>query len=448
MRMTKLVLFSSLLLAGIGCKSSNRNEQGSEVLGTDNSVIQSEGEYDPTVGVNNYYVAYANQGSGKLQFIQWNFKTNKPIKDLDGVTNKPMTAKDANNKDVPVIVNFGQSAGGLVIGPLPNRYKGQLDSNKDVNYGYYSGKLWACNDAFTFGTGKIVTTNSSDKCYVEFDTEDQSWYTLSIINKGPNGTDGLSYSPNAGLAAFTAAKTKSVPLNPATANPNGLILQPGDVNVEISAPDAATILKVMKDLESKFQTSSNQNQERNTCLKNGRANQWLDLQAHFYCILPYSPHRHCYSTSLVNETAGIDLIQGAVTKEVMAKVASGTLPKEKAAETIGAETRKRSVGTLIAAYNKSYNKCVGPKGNNPLPADQAQVFRYLMFTKLGLMDFKVESQNDGIDAFYKSLRPARERPRRVSDTMPYMKNQPRFDKIRGTQMCVIDPTQAICAAKK
>ena len=140
--------------------------------------------------------------------------------------------------------------------------------------------------------------------------------------------------------------------------------------------DADKVLEAMKAVQQEFKIDA---PTRNDCLKNARAGGWLDIQAHYYCLLPYGSLRTCYSQKLV-------------------------------------DTRKPDV---------AYGACIenGSAEGKWVHTTQGHVFKYIMFTQQGAADFNLESENEPINDFYKSL--GVERPRRALDTFPkWLPDQP------------------------
>ncbi len=175
---------------------------------------------------------------------------------------------------------------------------------------------------------------------------------------------------------------------------------PKQVNVTIDP----AVADAMKAAQAQFNAPADQ---ENDCLKNARASSWLDIQAHYYCQLPYDAVRMCYSTKLVEGASSAD-------------------PRVNA----------------MAAVN-AYNTCFSPPASGApdqrtpqakwIHENQEAVFKYIMFTKQGMFDFELGSENAAINKFYKDTNATR--PRRITDTFPaWLANQPRYDAIRTQQV--------------
>jgi hypothetical protein len=344
-------------------------------------------------------------------------------------------------------------AGGLTISVLDrnnqpvrpnNENQINLSSSDIVNYGYVQLDV-DCVLAHRFAVNPDVDdpTKANQKCDIYMDTEDRGMYAVTIVIKDPQlqaAVDNYQGDPRFfGLTNGSSERTNFdiQPLAPNSPLTRGLA--PGrEINVKFDQASSDKVVATMKKFYE-FYTRNGQNAESirewRTCLRNGRAVDWLDLQAHFYCILPYSPHRQCYSTSLVDLTQGI-----------------GSEP----------DANKR-MAKLFTAYNQSFDKCFG-KGkirdqNDPMyqdpNADQAlnetyKIFKTIMWTKTGLMDFNIEWSNATINAFFEQVKQQNPQIKgrfvRLLDPTDYVANDPtrppgygwrpnqlRYDNIRFAQ---------------
>ncbi|MEZ4743684.1 MAG: hypothetical protein R3B45_14775 [Bdellovibrionota bacterium] len=283
-----------------------------------------------------------------------------------------------------------------------------LNTNNDVNYGF-AGE-WSCLIAEKL-LGQSVSSKGR-KCRVELNTEDKYWYTFSAFYK----TKRLPSADNK-LIEDLQQKRRPSSLPTATQIPRSL----DDMNQlmanlplkplkNINSKIDPKLLAIMEGLHKKFILSDSDKAERNTCLKNGRANGWLDLQAHFYCMLPYGSLRVCYSTGLVENTAALRTTPGL--------------------------TSQQKVGIMVQAFWKSYLNCFGDGRpyESSLSDDEKNAFRYVMFTKQKLMDFNIDDEQSLINEFYKNIG-GDERPRRVIDVYPkWSLNQQRYIDIRKAQL--------------
>jgi hypothetical protein len=298
-----------------------------------------------------------------------------------------------------------------------------------VNYGFATDTPWTCYDAYRLVDERYTldeppapqtpppgTLSVTESCHVQMDTEDDYWYSITIYNLGSAKIKPGEYEPVRALKQMLLLKHPLVASSgtPFTFAP----LKPGEVNVDLDASSQAELLRLMQELKARPEYDET---ERNTCLLNGRAAAWLDIEAHYYCLYPYEPIRKCYSTDLVNKTAGLDKIT------------------DKAA----------AIAALMKAYHESFDDCFAVTsdptqayqrvgGKTLLSQAQANAFQYVMWTKAGLMDFNIEAQNRVVNEFYgpgkdKAWLKAH-RPRRITDNFTgWVENQPVYDAIRQAQ---------------
>lgn len=402
-----LMLLSVTAMVSSGCKQ--RTVKGSS---TKDAIVVNE---------TTLYGIFQFVGGRSMQFYKSDGPNNNVERDASGNPVIAVYAKDTTKQRNHAV---DPSGGQLII------YKAETKTgatfppvaeNIAVNYGW-SENTWPCNDGYELldEIDRIVPGDTS-LCRIEFNTEDKQQYTVLVA---PTKRDNFAQRPDSKLREFlnkykkpvlTATMDAKVPTGAAD---NGNPLKPMvDLNVAV---DKEFVLTAMVDLHNEFQVNSDKNKaleakkQRNTCLKNARAHEWLDLQAHFYCILPYEPHRSCYSLSLIEGTKDINLV---------------TDPQKKVAQ-------------LLGAYWSSYAKCIAPAasapGAKPLAPNTASVFKYIMFTKQGLMDFNIDSESETIEEFYTKVGEGGTlRPSRVTDVSPWSENQARYNKIRLTQATLI-----------
>jgi hypothetical protein len=263
-------------------------------------------------------------------------------------------------------------------------YGAPLNKQSEQRAGWYSNTKWKCVDAERFAYDKAVSPDASQECYVEINPTGGQGFSVAIIGLDASGNGLKSWSGSPGPAPAPA--NGGAP-QPVSAGP------PRKVNVTM---DHDSVLNAMLALHTQFNAAV---QERNDCLKNARASGWLDVQAHYYCLLPYADLRTCYSTKLI-------------------EVASNPDPKVAAT-------------APVAAYDACFTSATS--GNAKwLNDNQQAVFKYIMFTKQALFDFELGSENSAINDYYAKI--GEPRPRRVIDTYPdWLPDQPRYEVIRKAQ---------------
>jgi hypothetical protein len=323
--------------------------------------------------------------------------TGRPVEErrlfLDGGIGQPITLHKGDNAQTPVFPTLPQ--------------------NLESNYGW--ADKWPCSTAKELLNEPVAQGDDQQTCLVELNTEDRYMYAVAVIPLPP-----VSEYPDPAAASFLEANKPVAPLpadasTPVATDPTKPFgnnpLQPG-VHIN-AAMDEAAVVAVMKKLHDKYQVNTRDpadaKRQRNTCLKNGRARNWTDIQGHFYCIMPYSPHRECYSTYLA--------------AEIERRLAGVTEPQ------------KRLAGTVQIMW-ESYDKCFAPGKPYALDVETAKVFKYVMFSVQGAMDFNIDSEQRAISEFY-SQTGQTVRPRRLKDTEPWLMEQGRYNDLRKTQMQAI-----------
>jgi hypothetical protein len=272
-------------------------------------------------------------------------------------------------------------------------YGPPLEPIADQRAGWQTGKTkWKCRDAEKFATDTVTFTDRNQLCHVEINPTGGEGFSVAIIGLGANGAGITSYSSPGSAPAPVAVNGGAV--QAVSSGP------PRTVNVTL---DHDAVLDAMVAANTRFNAAI---EERNDCLKNARAAGWLDIQAHYYCLLPYNSIRTCYSTKLVEQASSTD------------------------------------AGTRAKAAITAYDTCLAPPANGAadsrnqdakwLHDKQEAVFKYVMFTKQGVADFELVSENETISDFYTRI--GESRPRRVNDVYPaWLMKQPRYDAIRKQQ---------------
>ena len=323
------------------------------------------------------------------------------------------TQKDASGVETkiehPAVVGSGI---GIIVDN--NKYGQPLLQNPSEADGLYSNTPWKCVDAETMALGAPVTVDASQLCHLEMNATAEVvttpagtsyGYALSIIGLDRGG-EGLKDFKN------TTPALNQGPL---------LSVSSGSPKAPNSTIDEAVVTQALLDARKHYNSPVG---ERNDCLKNLRTSDWLDIQAHYYCQLPKSPVRECYTTALVK---GRDALQAAAAAAI---AAGGAAP-----------TPQQQLAGLGKVYAGAFEACFSTAGATNdgqkwIAKNQADVFKYIMFTKPGVWDFNLESENDVINAFYSKL--GEKRPRRIADTFPaWLPDQPRYERVRKSQNAVI-----------
>lgn len=285
------------------------------------------------------------------------------------------------------------SAGNDPLSVEGDKYGPAMNKTPTQVYGWFTNTPWKCVDAEKFAFDKVESTDRDQLCHIEINPTGGLGFSAVVIGLDANGQGLRSWvgSPGARPAPVNGGAVQPVTQGP-----------PRTVNVTM---DAATVKTAMVALKQQFGTTGYNkvsNEVRNDCLKNARTSVagWLDIQSHYYCLLPYSQVRECYSTKLVEEaTAG---------------------------------GQRAAIAPVTA-----YNACIAAPNATPeakwLHANQEAVFKYVMFTRQGAGDFALESENEAINGYYQAINETR--PRRVNDTFPaWLPDQPRYEAIRKLQV--------------
>lgn len=257
----------------------------------------------------------------------------------------------------------------------------KIDS-QDAGWATYDDKPWRCQRAAEFATNTKIFTDQDQMCRVEINPLGGQGFSIAVIGLDANGQ---------GLASW-------IPAGPEPASVNGGAPRPitdGPPNAVNVTMDSAAVAQAMLDLKAQFPNVTNA--KRNDCLKNARASGWLDIQAHYYCLLPYNEVRDCYSNALVT-----------------AKMGGAPNP-------------------AAVAYPQCFESPNANSAQQWVHQNQEAVFKYVNFVKHGVVDFELRSQNTAIDSYYATIQETR--PRRVSDTWPaWLPEQPRYDDLRQVQV--------------
>lgn len=278
--------------------------------------------------------------------------------------------------------------------------------NSRVNYGYI-GKM-PCPAALGFfsidaNAVKIPPSEfAAAMCEVQLDTEDRYWFGITVHAPWMVANNNFDVATNKQLESFLATILQA---SPTKIQPLTSPLLPGkqlNVGIDPALKDA------MVTLYQKFQVNDEANKELRTCLRNARAHSWMEIQAHFYCILPYD-YRACYSNILVDGVKGIN-----------------TLPPQEA------------VKELVTVMHDGFDSCFAPGANFDLakdfPNDGATIvaaFKYANFVKQGVMDFNLSQENELINDFYRQIDVTR--PPRLLDPKDWTAQQVRFTEVRKLQ---------------
>jgi hypothetical protein len=280
-----------------------------------------------------------------------------------------------------------------------------LDGFPEANYAWYTNtQEWSCADAEELVGDKRPSdpVTGNQRCYVETSTTGDYGFGMQVIGF-PDGK-GLTKWVNNSKPALNDGPIKKL------TDPSPF-LKPGEVNARLDVP--ATV-NAFKDVAGTFMTSKEAEKERGVCLRNQKGSGWSDLSMHYYCQFPLNqtasgmPSRDCYS------------------RELIAKLTAGSAnPHKDAFDKCWANTKFFSDPSLGKA--------------------RTAALIYIVWNKTGLMDYKIEDQNEAINSFYgvKDIENAHERPRRILDTFPnWIADQPRYNVIRNLQKAMQDKIAA------
>jgi len=292
---------------------------------------------------------------------------------------------------------------------VPSGAKIKLDPNNKQNYSYLTAKV-PCSNAMQL-LGITTGFNSGEDCSIQLDTEDQYWFGVTVrpesMSSNPGFDAAVDNANKTFLATYSAPSTVASPLLPFQ-----------QINTKIDPAVKDEMLRMHK----KFQMTSsgtpdtNAHKERNSCLRNARANGWLDIQAHYYCILPYDPHRKCYSTELVTKTETL----------------------KKARESGQVQITDIQYAMKVREFmDESLGSCRAKNGFRDFTDDQIAIFKYVMFTIGGVMDFNIDAENDLLNSFYEELKTfdnqTPDRPTRITDPITWTPIQKRYADARAVQ---------------
>lgn len=330
------------------------------------------------------------------------------------------------------------TAGAVVTVKNKNENVGKIAfaNNDTVIDGYItSGVDCVIAYQFAFGPSTPDESKAGMKCDIYLDHEDKGMYAVTVVVNNAqirSILDNYKEDPKYSVLSAGSSRRTDFKISPLV---EGSLLNRGlapmqEVNVSFDERATKEVVDAMTEFYV-FYTDNGRDiqalREWRTCLRYGRAIDWLDLQAHFYCILPASPHRqcYCYTTSLVSMATGLNLEQNPEAK----------------------------LGKLFVAYNQAFSRCFGARRvtvnkNDPMyqepdaPSNpKYDIFRTIMWTKTGYMDFNVEWSNKVINDFFKNVNALRreagqspiERFPRLLEPDPWNPRQQRYDDIRSMQ---------------
>jgi hypothetical protein len=308
------------------------------------------------------------------------------------------------------------SSSGPIAG-VPIHYLGTHDIiNSVVNFeagGSVSSSTLMSDMSAIAGTGGMAIQTASSCAKAEKWAKGSTSFSASALCRVEYvGTGRLSPSENgvalhiipldANNRGFDTSYTPAVaPLTP------GAVAKVGDgpVKTANNGLERQIVIDAIEELKTKFSSMPNGVlvQSGQDCLKNARAGAWTDIQAHYYCHLPYTI-RYCYSTILAE--------------------------KKNPVKAFNYCSDASNQSDWNANRDQMFNS-VGPGGADWtwLLTNQGMIFKYIMFSQTGKTDFNIEAQNEVINATLGSSR-----PRRAVDTYPrWVKNQPRYDALRSIQ---------------
>lgn len=297
---------------------------------------------------------------------------------------------------------------GAITVTVPSGNKIALKSNDSQNYSYLTDKV-PCDDAMQL-LGLKDGWRRGENCSVQLDTEDQYWFGVTVRPDSMQSVAGFDPAVDGANKAFLGQFSA-----PSAANAPLLLFQ--QINAKIDPAVKDEMVRLHKAFQmSGSSPNTSAHKERNSCLRNARANGWIDIQAHYYCILPYEPHRKCYSTGLVTKTEAL----------------------KKARETGAVQITDLQYAAKVREFmEESLTACRSKPGFKDFSDDQINIFKYVMFTISGVMDFNVEAENALINDFYAEIKAidsqTPSRPTRITDTVPWKPEQKRYADIRATQ---------------
>lgn len=312
-----------------------------------------------------------------------------------------------------------QDAGGNALLPgIPKFYLGvmnlvsgetKFDSGFSISSSVFTGQMSPipgtggqqvvtpiqCSVAEEWATGSSTST-SGKLCHVELvgtgrispDLNGAALHVIPLDGQG-NGFNSSTFTPT--TAPLTPGSIVSVSAGPSSVPNSGI-----DENVVNDA---------IQRLKDRFKLFPNGKLAAigQDCLKNARAGSWTDVQAHYYCLMPYTI-RFCYSSILGEQKNPVKAYQYC------------------SASSNDADWRTNR-DPMFHPY------APGSADWQWLVSDQENVFKYIMFTQQGVKDYNLEDQNAVVNEIYKA---SSSRPRRAVDTYPlWSKAQPRYDAVRG-----------------
>ena len=277
---------------------------------------------------------------------------------------------------------------------------------------YYTDEM-PCKDAlalFWKGTAKQAT---QVKCRLQYSGTGPA--SAGSSNQGifvsifPVDDAGLGY-----VGKNRAASGTTFTARPGRLPDDGIPLEP---NSPLDVSGAAEAFRVVfKDLMQESFVEA----EINGCLLNPRSGGWSDLAAHYYCFLPYSTMRVCYSGALAKARAA---------------AAPGAAFDVNTVAANAADLRSR-VDANLAAHKSAFNACFAKRAPHAdwfeRDSQRGSWFKRIVWTLPGHADYEVSAQTKAIATFYELAKFPR--PRRTFDAFPeFVDPQPRLDALRALQ---------------
>lgn len=290
---------------------------------------------------------------------------------------------------------------------VPSGTKIKLQANPGQNYSYFTQQA-NCDEAMQI-LGMTTGFTAGENCSVQLDTEDQYWFGVTVRPASMSANLGYDATVDGGNAAFLAQY--SAPSSVAAP-----LLPMQQINAKVDPAVKTEMLRLHDQFQMNSSDPAESHKERNSCLRNARANSWIDLQAHYYCIMPYEPHRKCYSTDLVTKTEAL----------------------KKARETGAVQITDIQYALKVREFmGEALDSCRTKNGFKDFSDSQIGIFKYVMFTIGGVMDFNVDGENALLKEFYSEIKrtdnQTPDRPSRITDPIPWRAEQKRYADARATQ---------------
>jgi hypothetical protein len=311
------------------------------------------------------------------------------------------------------------------------------DKEEPDERGRRRGFVRSCGEAFDAvmgGRGAYALSNEESKeadlhglkCRMEMNTRLGGQTSVSIIPRVGEAPEGLpewkapSMGPMMPVQASQSSNTSSplVARDPAAADYG---IPTGSPPIDGVSPEGKALLYAMLDARRALTPTDTPKLDQYTaqiegCLKNSRARGNLDLQQHFYCILPKDPYRAC--------------LGGRIAAYRLEPACKGLQPN-----VVEAIEHCFQVSDLTTFEGKPATFFKEPGKEWRLKA-----FKDAFVAKAGARDFDVLAENAIINEYYARVNPEG-RPRRVVDTWPkWTPDQPRYVDIRALQRAGVEVT--------